>query len=100
MERHALVIDAQRLRGAHLELLELLDEVHDLVAYGLQGRRNAEPDLRQPHEAQTLLAERGTSTVSDKFVSEHAGDIAQGEGIVRVLKDAPMLRSQDVREVL
>ena len=97
---HTLLVDAELLGSAHLELLELLDDAQDLLAHGLQGRRYTKADVRETHIAQALLAEGRAGSVADELVGEHTAHVAQSERPVGVLHHAAVGAAQDVGEVL
>ena len=87
-------------RGAHLKLLELLDDREHLLAHGLERRRHAEADVGEAHVAQALLAEGGAGAMPNKLVGENTAHVPQREGVVGVLEHAAVGRAQDVGEVL
>ncbi len=100
VEGHALLVDPQLLRGADLELLELLDDREHLLAHRLKGGRHAKADVGQAHVAQALLAERRAGAMPYELVGEHPAHVAQRERVARVLEHAAVGRAQDVGEVL
>ena len=70
VEGHALLVDPELLGGAHLKLLELLDDREHLLANRLERRRHAKADVGQAHVAQALLAERRAGAMPDKLMGE------------------------------
>ena len=86
--------------GAHLELLELLDDLKHLLAHGLERGGTRKPMSVEAHVAQALLAEGRAGAMADELVGEDAADVPQRERVVGVLQHAAVGRAQDVREVL
>ena len=58
--------------GAHLELLELLDDRQHLLAHRLERRRHAEADVGEAHVAQALLAEGRAGAMPYELMGENA----------------------------
>ncbi len=98
-ELRALLVEAEVIGHPLLVLFEGVEDgeraLHEL---GILACPLGEPerDVGEADVAQRFLRERGSGTVADEFVGEHAGDVVEDEGEVRMLEDGAVLGGNDV----